>query len=53
MNLKEKPWYNRQMLQIKLVKYGRRTKNQREKRSCYLFCVIYRVHESQKKTVIQ
>jgi len=30
MNLKEKPWYNIQILQIKVVKYGRRTKNQSE-----------------------
>ena len=43
MNLKEKPWYNRQILQIKVVKYGKRTKNQREEEKllplwCSLLC---------------
>jgi len=43
MNLKEKPWYNKQILQIKVVKYGRRTKNQREEEKllpfrCSLLC---------------
>jgi len=43
MNLKEKPCYDIQILQIKVVKYGRRTKNQSEKENllpfwCFLPC---------------
>jgi len=37
MNIKEKPWYNRQILQIKVVKYGIRTKNQREEEKLLMF----------------
>jgi len=52
MNLRAKHPSNREKLQRKIVKYGRRTKDCREEKSCYLFGVLHGAHESKSKTFI-
>ena len=50
MNLTRKHSSSREEIQRKVFKYDRRTKIAKKQKSCYLFCVLCRAHESESKT---
>jgi len=50
MNLTRKHSSSREEIQRKVFKYGRRTKIAKKQKSCYLFGVLCRAHESESKT---
>jgi len=50
MNLTRKHSSRREEIQRKMFKYGRRTKIAKKQKSCYLFGVLCRTHESESKT---
>jgi len=53
MNLRAKHPSNKELLQRKVVKYGRRKKITEKKKGCYLFGVIHGVHAYESKTSIK